>query len=274
MLLDAWKSSLELAAPRRLFRFCISTIKNVLRGLFVAIKNFWWILGLQIIFASMLGYALWKVADSVPMPQTAHSIIEFFSALHNIAQLVLVLIVFLIMRQESDQDITSYILRKAPHVVIFHFWTNIIVMLGFMSLLNLGITNFPQIPETITLIFDFFIWMQLLFWLERRPSALNYFFSLERTANIICYNIPFIVMIFCVALLLNLLTHNVSAFLMPFVQSAHQTLPTAASIILSIKKTIATSLFALCIKSLWVAVIISFYRRKRNDEYTQLIFKS
>ena len=81
-------------------------------------------------------------------------------------------------------------------------------------------------------------------------------------------------MIFIAAISLNMLTHNVSAFLTPIVQTAHQTLPTAASIMLSIKKSIVTSFSALLVKSLWIAVIISFYRRKRYDQYTDLILKA
>ncbi len=272
MLFEAWRDSLSILSPRRFFRFCLSCLRNVAKALITLAKNFWWLVCIQVLFAGMLGYTHWKVSVAGTSQESATAMVETFSALHNIALLCALMLGFLIMRQESTQNLRGYLFRKIPNVIFFHFWWNIIALIAFALLLNLKVYNFPSLPKAVSLFIDFFTWLQLLVWLEGRPSTLNFLGSLEKTANLICYNMPFITLLFALALGGNFF---IDKYVMTFLikDAGATTVPVITSIISSVRKTIFASGGVLLLKFLWASIIIAFYRRKKDDEYTELFFK-
>jgi hypothetical protein len=187
-------------------------------------------------------------------------------------------IILLIRKRETLLDIKTYLkvtfLRYIRALFIFMLLEIIFVGLVIM----LGITQFPTIHWALKILFQIFELIIIFYWLDSTGKFKDFITSIEKTANLILYNLPVFLIFFGVFLgldfLLKLLTgtEHASFATLLFNNNSSQLFQSAVSRFAEIK-LIFIKYMVLVFEILCLCILFAFYDENKRFNYSKSIFE-
>lgn len=276
----AWKNALDVLKPHRLLTLTTSSIKSLGKGSYAFIRSFWWLLLADAGLFLLLGNYTSSPEALQAIAKNHSFILLVILFIQSIVWFLASTFFFLLMHREESSDDYVYC---AVHVLKYCQITMLPPLMFFLGLYLLisltGISALPGIPWLPTLCLRACGLMVIFYWLDTTiPTFTNFLSAIERGINLCFYNLPLIALFIGVALLINFGGSVLIAYLfgqpvahifmtqVPGLLSAHVGSLKGRCLVLLVKYSV------FFIESLWMAFMLSIYRRKRNEEYTAMFF--
>ena len=272
-----FRSSFDLLRPARIKRWISTSFKAMGQAGLTFIKNFWWILLIDAgLFMGFGGYAAEHLLAKESLPLAFFLVLFAQSLLWSLTRGFY----FLLMRKEEPLDLRVYLatyLFKLAQVMFAFFFVLLILL---QIILAFKITKLPELSWHFTAIIHLLQLIIVFFWLDGPYSLLSVFKALERGVNLFFYNLPLMLVLLGILSLLDLGFGYAVATLTSTPQ-AHCLLqqniaanPAQALTVVGRCCLLGIKYVGGLLECIWVAFVLGYYRRKRNDLYTENIFST
>lgn len=278
-IFNYWFSSLSIFRPRAFFSLMMGSSQRFIYGLQQTIMFFWWIFSLDIMLNMIFKKYLIIDAQSTASDGGNLTSVAIFALIVSISWLILSTTFTLFVRSRSDQLTNTNYLK-----VFFIKYVHMNIMFGALCLLllalilSLGITTFPKDATWFLLSLQLLSMITMFFWLDSPGNPKDVLISLEKSTNLLIYNIPFFASIILFALGLSWGFEYLIAQWAPM----HEQKPILEAVIELFKPAPEwlTAIIILLIKYVsilakffMISMIYTYYKQKRSKIYAQSLFE-
>ncbi|MFH1254310.1 MAG: hypothetical protein V1646_02655 [bacterium] len=265
-VLQAWKESLTTFLPNRIKSGLISVVKNyisVVKSTAFAMR--WFLVGDLFLMAIL--------AEAMAKKITSGAGFAFLVEITNFNWLIIYsAIIILIRKRENPLDAKTYLKSMFFKSINGLFIFMIFQLIFFAFLVILGITQFPNIPWVLKIIFQIFEMLMVFYWLDSPGKFTDFIACVEKIANLVFYNMPvFLIFLALLGAIGYFAGHGMYSFL--FLDSnASQLLQPMGS-----RFAEFWLIFIKYVKTLyelfWLCILFLFYDKNRNMFYSKSIFE-
>lgn len=273
-----WVSSLYLLHPYKLFVILKSSVKTFVRGLWWMTRMFGWLIAVDIFLLYSLGGMFAKTAalqaDGV---QTTNAPMLLLILIQSIIWFLIHSSFFLFLRKSDGGELRIYFrnnfIRYTQLMLAFSFF----MLLGLGLLINCGITKLPETPWWVLITVKMVEILTAFYWLDSSHRIFNLLLSLEKTINLIFYNLPFVFLLSGTLWLFDYglckacsMLFNVTPSHLFFIGINTLLKPSTSSS--ALWKIIIIKYLMFIVEGYWMSLLLAFYRRKKDEPYASSIF--
>lgn len=279
-ILLAWKNALDVLKPHRLWGLAVSSFKSLWKGAYAFGRSFWVFLVADVMLFLLFGSYTASQEALLALTKSSSLALLILLLIQSIIWFLTSTIFFLLVRREeasNDYLYCSNALIKFCQITMLPSF--FFIMVVYLLIAVGGITALPTVPWAASLCLRVISLMTIFYWLDTAQQTPKAFFSaIERGINLCFYNLPLIAIFVGVALLINAGCSTLISYIVAEpVKNALLVPP------LTILGKLAATFKGRClflafkygifiIESIWMAFMLSIYRRKRNEEYTTMFF--
>lgn len=276
-----WLLSLAVLRSPFFLHFMARTVGNFKTGITQMLFHFPWVLGVDIIFVSFFGCKIIEFMIKALGKQVASLHPLLMLAMLVIGVMTFLMQVFFVLFLRRDHFllnpriyIQAYVFKYVQFVFFIAFITSLIRLMLFAA----GVQQMPRLPELVLFLLKAFEVFALFFWLDSAHTIKSLMRSLERSANLLIYTLPFV-------LALAALSFGALALLVGFVLGWNKVLyaPYALSSFVEFFVELGTAPILwqvmvikygrFIVDGMTVALLYTWYRRKRNVQYSVPLFE-
>lgn len=280
----AWGRSLKIFSLDYIKLFFLFVATNFVRAAKFLIQTFWWLFLVDAIFFIYCGDLLNKVPSISSDPtQPVNSGALFLHLINSIIFFVLSTAFLLSIRKPEKSNNHLYFKNS----FLRYIQLQLIFSLVFLFILNLlvssGISTFPKLNWVLSVFFSLIELIIVFYWLDSDFRLREILYSLEKTLNLILYNIPFFILIFVVLLgskfgLGYLFSHfglvaNNFQILGKMQKDFLLNISTNSFTTIYAIKYLAMKYVAFFCDYFFISLIFAFYLIKKHETYTASIFE-
>lgn len=278
-ILTFWYNSLLLFSPSRLWGLLKSSMRTFGRTLAQLIINFIWLIIIDIAIFLIFGDIFAKASTMhLKTGKFTSAPIMLMMLARSVVWFLITSAFFLLMRKTDQTDPRLYFRIYFFRYMQLLLYSTLLMLGGLYFLMAFGITKIPNAPWCIILLFKIIEYTTALYWLDATPRFKNLMASIEKTINLIFYNLPVALALLGILWFFDYLARSVLMLVLNTTPS-HIILNDAVELLTSpiaplpllIKMVlIKYSLFVL--EGFWFCLLLAFYRRRKDVTYTTDIF--
>jgi hypothetical protein len=281
-LMQHWLLSCVALRPPFIKNFVVRATKNFSAAVWQVLSLFPWVFGVDIVFVGFFGCKIieFMIGALSKKVMTLHPLLMVgMLAIGVMTFLMQVFFVLFLRRDHFLLNPRVYIQAYVFRYVQFVFFVSFVATLIRLMLFAGGVVTIPRINELVLFFIKALEVFALFYWLDSSHSIKALLRSFERAANLLIYTLPFVLVIAAISfgalgLLVGLVLgwdkvlqapYGLASFVEFFVEL--KTAPT-------LWQVFAIKYIRFIIDGLTVALLYTWYRRKRGVSYTTQLFEA
>ena len=226
-LVDSWKESLIVFHPKKLWELVFKAFVVGANGLVHFFKKFGLIFFADVIFFALFRKSLLVLFEMIKThPSDITLSLIIIRVVYGVFWLIINSCLLLSIRKSFVSTEIGYFAQGFLHLILLSLFGSFLFSLGFVIVLNFGITVFPKFPAILFVIWNVLSLLTIFFWIDfkfsfkvvllrKNESSLasyfknmfyyfkDVFISLERAINMVLYNVPFFIVAIIIGYFLN-----------------------------------------------------------------------
>lgn len=280
-LFHHWLLALTMLRPTFLVHFVLRAVKNFWLAFLTMARQFPWVFGADVILVSLFGCKIIQFMLSALSKQkvTLHPLL--MCAMLAIGVMTFLMQVFFVLFLRRDHFLLNprvYIQTYVFKYVQFVFFIAFITTLMRLGLFAGGVVHMPRLPELVLFLIKAFEVFALFFWLDSAHTLKALIRSVERAANLLVYTFPFVLFVAAVsfgalALLVGLVLGWDKILQAPYALSSFIEFFVELGGAPALWQLLLVKYGRFVIDGMTVALLYTWYRRKRNVLYAAQLFE-
>lgn len=280
-LFQHWLLSCSILKPAPLKNFILRAIKNFYTALWQALILFPWVLGIDLVFVGFFGCKIIQFMINAlnKHVMTLHPLLLVAMLVIGIMTFLLQVFFILFLRRDHfllnpRVYIQTYVFRYVQFVFFIAFFSTLIRLFLFAG----GIVQIPRLNELILFLIKTFEVLALFYWLDSAHTIKALFRSFERAANLLVYSLPLILFIGFLAfgmmgLLVAVVMGREKVFQAPYALASFIEFFVELGSAPHLWQVLAIKYIRFMIDGIVVALLFTWYRRKRSAVYAGQLFE-
>ncbi len=278
-IIISWHLACTALHPRRVFSLIKKSAQTYAHAWIAFMRHFGWIMAVDAVFILAFGDILGRATQHVTAGKAIDGMFILIMFLHGIMWFVASSAFFLLLRKNDGSTPKEYFRAfffRYVHILLIF---SLLSLVGLYLLISAGITKLPHLPWTATLLLKMAEFCTIFYWLDGHSSVMNFVRSVERTANLVFYNAPFLIALvalfwgsdFCLRSLAQLITQTPLQHLL-FTNSFVNLMP-ATPTLAQLGKFLGIKYVTFFCEYFLLSIVFVFYRRKKHEQYAPSIFE-
>ncbi|MBS1988641.1 hypothetical protein JST56_06675 [Candidatus Dependentiae bacterium] len=280
ILLHHWIKSLYFFTPGSLKTMLLRSAWVYGAAMSLMIINFYWLLLAEgILFATVVG-TFTRLAPSADKTVTLPAGLIIISFILSVIGLVANSALLLFIRKEEPfSPAISYFKYYFFRYLQFSMFIFGLTLLGLCILLSMGITKLPSFPAPITLTVRVLELLTAFYWLDSHFTLKDVFISVEKSINLLVYNLPVFVALLSALWALEfgigliVFGSNPDSGLSSITLSQRIEITNLAKTGMSTVAMVTFKYLRFIFEYLWISVIFCVYRQRRDVKYSTSFFE-
>lgn len=282
IILQHWRSSLELLKPSQLIALIKQSCRFFAQGVILVVRHFYWLVAIDLfLFIASTRTLLKTIETQKQGTAMAFSPGAFYLlVLMQGAVFALSGIFFLFLKkQPATLSSIPYLKAAFPRYLQFYLFVSIILFFGIIFITGAGITKFPMVPQPVFIAFKMIEVATLFYWMSSQGFLKNLFRSFESGINIIVYNLPVFLLLGGLLFGINMLI-QFCAFGTLQADATMQITATRSNLLtiignenFSFSNLLIAKYLKLVLEYFWIALMLSVYENKKDVHYTKTLFE-
>jgi hypothetical protein len=275
-----WLFAFLALRPLFFAHLVLRSIKKFSSAALLTLTTFSWVFVIDGVVTAFFGAKIISFMIAITGKQTAtlHPLLVGGSLVMGIMTFLLhVFFVLFLRRDHFLLSPKSYIQAYFFNYVQFLFFVSFAFTLLRLVLFAAGITQVPELPEFVLFLIKVLVMFALFFWLDSNHSIKSLLRSFERATNLLIYSLPVIVAIVAlslsaITLLMALVLGFDKALQAPYGLTSFINFFVDLKIKPSLWQIMAIKYLRALIDGITVALLYTWYRRKRTTLYAAQLF--
>jgi hypothetical protein len=284
-ILHEWSRSLKLFSVKQIGTFFYFFLFNFIRAIKIFVRNFWWIFVADAIFFVYFGdlLRLPKYVQTAEQPIVSSAGL-FLHLVNSILFFILTTAFLLSIRKPIKVQNSLYFKAGFLRYIQLQLIFSVILLFVTSLILSTGIEVLPHLHWSLSTVLGLVELLIVFYWLDSDFRLKEILFSLEKTLNIVLYNIPFFILAFIFLWGLKFGLGLIFSFfgiewtstqiLGKMQPEQLGALSSGAFTTLHALKLLIIKYISFFIDYFFIALIFAFYCLKRDEIYTLSIFET